>query len=141
MAPICRFRVRPDERDAGGTYIVSMEEPIEFNEVTVVEDESQTLPNTIRAATRRRRCIEARRKGLWGVAGVLPSVLTWTPTSCASCSSCSHWSMDLHRDLPRDVGSYSSFHRPVEGDVIVSEDAPRVRWLRYAIPLGVLISR
>ena len=28
---------------------------------------------------------------------------------------------------------------PVENAVVVTEDAPRVRWLRYAIPLGVLV--
>jgi len=124
-----------------GTYIVIMDEPIEFHEVTVVEDESHDAsqhgaPQPDGATLHR----STTKKVFGGVAGGLAErfdvdanivrvvfVVLALVYGLGIAIYLAMWAL-----IPRSTVV-------VEGDIVVAEDVPRVRWLRYAIPLGVLV--
>jgi phage shock protein C len=118
-----------------------MDEPMEFNEVAVVENESHDAPehdapepggvSLHRSST---------KKVFGGVAGGLAErfdvdanivrvvfVVLALVYGLGIAVYLAMWAL-----IPR-----SSV--PVNSEVVVPEEVPRVRWLRYAIPLGVLI--
>jgi len=118
------------------TYIVVMDEPIEFNDVTVIEDESHDAPHGEGATLHR----STTKKVFGGVAGGLAErfdvdanivrvvfVVLALVYGLGIAIYLAMWAL-----IPRSTV-------PVTGDIIVTEDALRVRWLRYAIPLGVLV--
>jgi phage shock protein C len=123
------------------TYIEIMDEPTEFDEVTVVEDESHDAPQQGApqpdGATLHR---STTKKVFGGVAGGLAErfdvdanivrvvfVVLALVYGLGIAIYLAMWAL-----IPRSTVA-------VEEDVIVTEDLPRLRWLRYAIPLGVLI--
>jgi phage shock protein C len=118
------------------TYIVFMDEPLEFDEVTVVDNESHDEPRHDGATLHR----STTKKVFGGVAGGLAErfdvdanvvrvvfVVLALVYGLGIAIYLAMWAL-----IPRSTV-------PVEGGVIVMEDAPRVRWLRYAIPAGVLV--
>jgi phage shock protein C len=123
------------------TYIVNMNEPTEFNDVAAVESEPREAPELEapeRGATTLHR--STTKKVFGGVAGGLAErfdvdanivrvvfVVLALVYGLGIAIYLAMWAL-----IPRSTVA-------VEGDVVATEDAPRVRWLRYAIPLGVLV--
>lgn len=123
------------------TYIVIMDEPMEFEEVTVVENEGHDAsdhdaPEHGGATLHRSNT----KKVFGGVAGGLAErfdvdanivrvvfVVLALVYGLGIAIYLAMWAL-----IPRSSA-------PVENAVVVTDDAPRVRWLRYAIPLGVLV--
>jgi phage shock protein PspC (stress-responsive transcriptional regulator) len=113
-----------------------MDEPTEFDEVTVIENEGHDAPEPAVATLHR----STTKKVFGGVAGGLAErfdvdanivrvvfVVLALVYGLGIAIYLAMWAL-----IPRSTA-------PVEGDVAVTEDPPRLRWLRYAIPLGVLI--
>src|ERR1700689_2147549 len=118
-----------------------MDEPMEFNEVAVVENESHDAPehdapepggvSLHRSST---------KKVFGGVAGGLAErfdvdanivrvvfVVLALVYGLGIAIYLAMWAL-----IPRS-------NAPGEADVVVTDDAPRVGWFRYAIPRGVLV--
>ncbi len=113
-----------------------MDEPTEFDEVTVAEDVSHDAPQPETATLHR----STTKKVFGGVAGGLAErfdvdanivrvvfVVLALVYGLGIAIYLAMWVL-----IPRSTVA-------VEGDVTVAEDPPRLRWLRYALPLGVVI--
>jgi phage shock protein C len=113
-----------------------MDEPTQFDEVTVIENESHDTPPPENATLHR----STTKKVFGGVAGGLAErfdvdanivrvvfVVLALVYGLGIAIYLAMWAL-----IPRS-------NVAVKADVVVVEDAPRVRWLRYAIPLGVLV--
>ena len=118
------------------TYSVLMDEPMEIHDVNVVEDESHETPRPEGATLHR----STTKKVFGGVAGGLAErfdvdanivrvvfVVLALVYGLGIAIYLAMWAL-----IPRSTVA-------VENEVVVTEGVPRVRWLRYAIPLGVVI--